>query len=96
MKTLDIARATRPLWEYARRSRQGAVVVTRRGKPIAAVVRVRDTDMESLPLATNPDFIALIERSRARRRAEGRISIEEMRRRYGIPGSPRQAGTRRP
>jgi hypothetical protein len=36
--------------------------------------------METVALSTNPEFLALIERSRAR--AEGGISSEEMRRRF--------------
>jgi hypothetical protein len=39
---------------------------------------------EMVALSTNPQFMALIERSRARHRAEGGISSEEMRRRLGL------------
>jgi antitoxin (DNA-binding transcriptional repressor) of toxin-antitoxin stability system len=51
------------------------------GDPIAALVAVEKADLETLSLSTNPQFLALIERSRARQRAEGGISSEEMRRR---------------
>jgi hypothetical protein len=45
-----------------------------------------DVDLESISLGTNPAFIALIERSRARARDEGEVSAEEMRRRVlGMP-----------
>jgi len=43
---------------------------------------------ESLALATNPDFLALIERSRARCPAGSGISTEEMRRRLAAKRSP--------
>jgi len=42
-------------------------------------------DMETVSLSNNPKFIALIERSRARQKKEGGISIQEMRRRLGNP-----------
>jgi len=45
--------------------------------------------------STNPDFIALIERARARYKAGGGISLEEMRRKWGVEGKPRRKGVRR-
>ena len=85
MKTIDIAKATGPLHEYARKARNGVVVVTRRGKPLAAVVGVDELDYESLSLSTNPKFIEIIARSRARLEREGGISAAQMRRRLGLP-----------
>ncbi len=84
MKTLEMAKATAPLAEYARDVKREPVIVTVRGKPIAALVSVENADMETIVLSTHPQFIALIERSRARQKAEGGISSEEMRRRLGI------------
>ena len=83
MKTLEIAKATAPLAEYARDVSREPVILTVRGKPIAALVSVENADLETITLSTHPQFIALIERSRARQRAEGGISSEEMRRRLG-------------
>jgi len=42
-------------------------------------------DTETVSLSNNPNFIALIERSRARQKKEGGISIQEMRRRLEKP-----------
>jgi hypothetical protein len=42
--------------------------------------------METATLSTDPRFIALIERSRLRQKAEGGISGPEMRRRLGRQG----------
>lgn len=81
MKTLDIAEAIGPLAKYAEDARTETVVVTREGEPVAAVVPIERADLETLSVATNPDFVALIERSRARCAAGGGISTEEMRRR---------------
>jgi len=41
--------------------------------------------METVSLSNNPKFIALVERSRARQKKEGGISIQEMRRRLEKP-----------
>jgi prevent-host-death family protein len=84
MRTVDISEATGSLSEYARQIRRGPVVVTRRGKPVAVVVAVRGLDLETLSLSTNPDFIALIERSRADYRATGGLSLDQVRRRFGL------------
>jgi prevent-host-death family protein len=83
MKTLEMAKATAPLAEYARDVSREPVILTVRGKPVAALVSVENADLETITLSTHPQFIALIERSRARQRAEGGISSEEMRRRLG-------------
>jgi len=84
MRTVDIAEATGSLSEYARQIRRGPVVVTRRGKPVAVVVAVKGVDLETVSLSTNPDFIALMERSRASYRATGGLSLDQVRRRYGL------------
>ena len=84
MKTLDMAEATASLAEYARDVSAEPVILTMHGKPIAALVSVENADLETTTLSTHPRFIALIERSRARQRAEGGISSEEMRRRLEV------------
>jgi prevent-host-death family protein len=96
MRTVDIAEATGSLSEYARRIRRGPVVVTRRGRPVAVVVAVEGLDLETLSLSTNPDFIALIERSRASYRATGGLSLDEVRRRCGLGAKAVRSRTTRP
>ncbi|MBW4634688.1 MAG: hypothetical protein KME30_23100 [Iphinoe sp. HA4291-MV1] len=60
------------------------VIITSNGQPIAALITLENADLETVSLSSNPKFIELIERSRARRRAEGGISSTEMRRRLGL------------
>ena len=84
MKTIDIKKATGRLRDYAEKARDEVVVVTRRGKPLAAVVGVEEYDYESLSLSTNPKFIEIIARSRARMEKEGGIPIAEVRKRLGL------------
>jgi antitoxin (DNA-binding transcriptional repressor) of toxin-antitoxin stability system len=64
--------------------RREPVVVTKKGKPIAALISVENADLETVILSTHPKFLALIEESRADLRARGGISSDEMRRRLGI------------
>lgn len=84
MKTLEITQATAPLAEYARGVSKEPVILTEDGKPIAALVPIENADWETVELSTHPQFLALIERSRARQKAEGGISDTEMRHRLGL------------
>lgn len=92
MKTIDIEDASRPLSEYARELLEGAVIITEKGKPTAALLPVGGADIETISLSLKREFIDLIERSRARHEDSGGISSEEMRRRLGLK---RRAGKKR-
>jgi len=81
MKTVEFAKATLPLSDYTKKVKKEPVIVTKEGKPVAALVCITNADIETVSLSSNPKFIALIERSRARQKAEGGLSTEEMRRR---------------
>lgn len=94
MKTLEVRRATAPLADYVRRASKGAVILTVNGKPVAALVSIKKADLETVGLGTHPDFLALIERSRARQRAEGGISADDMRRRLRLRTKRRVAQDR--
>jgi len=82
MKTIDVGDATDTLSDYARKGLKEALVVTRRGKPLLAVTPIRRGDWESIAVATDPKFLAIIERSRRSRRPG--LSTEEMRRRLAL------------
>jgi len=84
MKTLELVQATAPLVEYAQQLSREPVILTVDGKPVAALMSIEDTDWETVALSTHPQFLALIERSRARQKAEGGISSTEMRRRLRL------------
>lgn len=84
VRTIDIANPTRPLGDYADELGQEAILVTRRGKVLAALVPMENVDLETFSLSTNPAFIALIERSRREEEAEGSISLEEIKAEFGL------------
>ena len=83
LKTVDVDEAKEPLSRYAKRAEKSPMVLTRKGKPVAALVHVGGMDMESISISTNPKFIEIIERSRKSPAERGGVSLSEMRRRLG-------------
>ena len=84
MKTLEIDKATMSLAECARAVGQEPVVVTDHGKPVAVLLPLENTDLETASMSSNPRFLKLIERSRSRVSQEGGISSAELRRQLGL------------
>ena len=85
MKTLECSEANLPLADYAQKLKKAPVIITKEGKPLAALISLLNADLETVSLSNNPKFIALIERSRTKQKKEGGISIQEMRRRLEKP-----------
>jgi antitoxin (DNA-binding transcriptional repressor) of toxin-antitoxin stability system len=67
------------------RTSRETIVVTKRGKPVAALVPVTDADWETIRVSSSPVFQRIIARSRKRQAREGGISSAEMRRRLNLP-----------
>jgi antitoxin (DNA-binding transcriptional repressor) of toxin-antitoxin stability system len=88
MKAVEISKATAPLADYARDISGEPLVITENGKPIAILEALEDTDWETISLSSNPEFMAIIERSRTRQQTEGGLSEAEVRRRLGLPATP--------
>lgn len=84
MKTIDLADANQSLASFVRQAGTGPLVVTKAGKPVAALVAVVEDDLESLAVGTSPVFREMITRSRERMRKEGGIPEEEVRRMLGV------------
>ncbi len=63
MKTVEFADATLPLSDYTRKVKKEPFIITKEGKPVAALVSISNADVESVSLSSDPKFIALIERS---------------------------------
>ena len=81
MKTIEVGEATSPLADYIAGVQSEPLVITDHGPPTAVILPLADVDLESLALGTDPRFLALIERSRARAQAEGAVPAAELRRR---------------
>jgi prevent-host-death family protein len=75
VKTLEMSRATESLADYARGVAMEAVVVTRRGKPVAVLVPIKNADLESVAISTNPEFLKIIRKSRASLRRRGGLTL---------------------
>jgi len=84
MKIIELTEATETLATYASAVAQEPVIITVAGQPIAALMAIENADLETVSLSTNPAFLALIERSRARHQAEGGLSSTEVRQRLGL------------
>ena len=85
MKVVALEDARDSLSDYARRNRRDAVIVTRRGRPVSALVPLDPgADLERLSLATNPRFRAILARSRAELRAGKALSSDDMRRIFSL------------
>jgi len=84
MKKIELAKASGPLSQYAEKARKNPIIVVKNGKPIAALVPIRNSDAETVSLSTDRKFLAIIERSRSRIKKEGGISGREIRRRLKL------------
>jgi antitoxin (DNA-binding transcriptional repressor) of toxin-antitoxin stability system len=82
--TLDVRKAKAPLAEYARNLSRGPVVLTRDGRPVAALVSMENVDPETLALSSNRSFLRLVKRSRAAIRTRGGLAPAELRRKLGL------------
>jgi len=54
MKTIEIAKAKLPLADYTKGVAKEPVIVTIRGKPVAALVGIKNADIETVSLSNNP------------------------------------------
>lgn len=84
MRTVEMDDANQTLAECARGIDGEALVVTEHGEPVAVLLPLANTDLETVSLSSNPRFLELIERSRLRLAEEGPVSPEEVRRQLGI------------
>lgn len=76
---VDMTDATEPLATYVRKADAGPVVITDEGRPVAALVLLENTDLETIALSTDPEFLDLIQSSRVRHAREGGLTSAEVR-----------------
>ena len=81
MKTIEVADATAPLADYARRNRRQPLLLMRRGRPYAALFPISTpTDLENLRVSGSPAFQALMVQSRRESPPGTGLTTEEVRR----------------
>ena len=72
MKIAPLYEVKNRLSEYVQETTTGPVVITKNGKPCAALVHLEeDQDMETFLLSHNPRFLRLLDRAAERVRKEG-------------------------
>ncbi|MGL5061864.1 MAG: type II toxin-antitoxin system Phd/YefM family antitoxin [Microcoleus sp.] len=54
------------------------LILTVDGKLTTVLMPIRDADLETISLSLNPDFIAMLQESRAKLKTEGGISLEQL------------------
>lgn len=86
IQTIEITQAIRPLAEYVHQVSNHVTVVTVNGNPMAAVVALAETDWdwESLSVSQNPQFLAILERSRESQQTSKGLTSDEVRARLGL------------
>ena len=79
MKQIELTEATKPLAEYVKEMDGMSLMIMYKGVALAALVPMDNADYESVALGSDPEFIALLEKSRKSVR-EGRVyTTEEIR-----------------
>jgi PHD/YefM family antitoxin component YafN of YafNO toxin-antitoxin module len=80
IKTIELSTASQPLADYAEDFRDKTVVLTLNGRAFAAVVSLKELDLESSSLSENPEFMKIIEQAREEFATGKRVSLAEMKR----------------
>jgi len=80
MRQIDIENNNFSLRQLVELASSEPVVLMENGVPRVALVGVDEDTIESFALSNNPDFLAIIERSRESYRRNGGIPLEELRR----------------
>ena len=88
MKTLEMSKENRSLAEYANDLGLDTIVVLDGKRPVAALVSLHHIDRETLSLSTNPEFLRIIEASRAQIRRGETLSLAEIRRQIKPKDAP--------
>ena len=94
MTTFELSTLPKAVASRARSAAKRPVVLTERGRPVAAIVAVDRFGAECLSLGVNPRFLAMLDASRRRAVKEGCLSLDEVRRLLGIPRSTRRRPAR--
>ena len=84
MKIVPVEQTQMTLPELAEMAMNGPVILTRKGKPILSVKDLSGSDWESISLANNPQFLAVIEESRHSFREKGGIGLDDLSKELGL------------
>ena len=79
MKIAPLHEVKNRLSELVKQTESGPVVITKNGRPCAALVHLaEDEDMESFMLSHNPRFLRLLDRAAERTKRQGGTRLSEL------------------
>jgi prevent-host-death family protein len=79
MKVAPLYEVKNNLSEYVRETAAGPIVITKNGKPCAALVHLEeDQDMESFLLSHNPRFLHLLDEAHRKTQEKGGTPLSEL------------------
>ena len=84
MKAMKLPKEIQSFLDVAEAAEEETLVFTKKKRPVAALVSLRNVDRESLALSTNPQFLRIIETARTEVRAGKTISLEALQKKYGV------------
>lgn len=84
MKHLELTEATNSLATYIQELGEETVVIIQNGQPVAVLMPVREDALEDISLSNNPEFLSILEQSRASLKQKGGISIDQVKKRLGL------------
>lgn len=82
MEHMTLSSAVRPLAEYVEALGDDVLVLTKRRRPVVAVVPLKNVDRETLALSCNPEFLRIVADARARFAAGRKLSLDEVKRAF--------------
>jgi len=95
MKAMKLPKELQSFLDVAEAAEEETLVFTKKKRPVAALVSLRKVDRESLALSTNPQFLKIIETARKEIRAGKTISLEALKKKYGVAASSKRIERRR-
>jgi len=90
MKIVPLRQAKQQLSGCVHEAQRERVLITKRGRPAALMVGVEGHDLEDVFLMQNPRFWEMIET----RRGQPTLSLEEVRKRFGVSKKAKRRGRR--
>ncbi|GAH47997.1 unnamed protein product [marine sediment metagenome] len=84
MKTIKMENTNNILAKYAYQAISEPIIMTKKDKPVVALISIEDMDWETISLSMNPEFISIIEDSRKQHKQNSGITSQQMRERLNL------------
>jgi len=83
MRTIEIEK-TKSLSDYTNNLITDPIIITKKGKPYAAIVSTENIDDETLKLSLDKKFNAIISKSRKSIKNKGGISLKKIKQKFKL------------